>query len=121
MKNPTCDSCGLLEYALVDGYGFGDRVLEGVYFEVRVVKGKISVSTCEAHKDYMGGLNEKKWMKEAKSFVKETDVLECPKCHEDIENPFLEEAQTVSVGKPFRMLTITDVMAELGRNSNERR
>jgi len=31
-KELTCDSCGKIDYVLFEGYPFGDRMLEDVYF-----------------------------------------------------------------------------------------
>ena len=53
--------------AYIDGYQFGDRLLEGVIFEVTVNKtGKDVNIKCVDGADYFNDLNTKKWIKEAK-------------------------------------------------------
>lgn len=53
---------------LIDGYSFGDRLLEGVHFEIEFDKsGKvINVSVEKSAKPYFENLNKEKWLKEAK-------------------------------------------------------
>lgn len=57
---------------LVDGYSFGDRLLEGVMFEVEFNKstGKIiNVVVEKSHAAYFSSLNSKKWIEEAKRYA----------------------------------------------------
>lgn len=35
-----CDTCGVIDHIIVDGYCFGDRLLEGVEFMVKDKNGK---------------------------------------------------------------------------------
>lgn len=48
---------------------------------------KDSIPSCDERKvtgndEYLTSLNKKKWLAEAVRFAMETDVMECPKCHE---------------------------------------
>ena len=80
-----CDDCGVLTMAYLHGYEVGDVLLEGVRFEITFVKGKVVATTSPDDKDYMEGLNEKKWLKEAASFAKDDNCcLECPQCGTEV-------------------------------------
>ena len=70
--------------AYLDGYAFGDRLLEGVTFEIRIKNGKVTAATTLGCKSYMADLNEKKWLKEAARFATGYDNLECPNCHSEV-------------------------------------
>jgi hypothetical protein len=80
----NCEGCGALEYVLIDGYDIGDRLLEGVMFEIRQVNGKYTATTRADSKDYMADLNEKKWLKAMREYAAETDTATCPKCHGEV-------------------------------------
>lgn len=85
MKAITCEKCGPIPYALVDGYAFGDTILEGVMFKVELVKGKVKAVFAEPDNPYVAGLNAKKWTKECRDCVNEGDGcdLQCPTCNAD--------------------------------------
>lgn len=78
-----CDGCGRkLDYVLVDGYGFGDKMMEGVMFKVRLSD---SGWVCEGMKDkdteaYMEQFNWDYWSERCEEFVAGDDVAECPYC-----------------------------------------
>lgn len=85
-EHPVCDECGKLEFAVANGYAFGDRLLEGVRFVIRLsADGVVTAETPASDKRYMADLNEAKWLKEAAKFAAETDTLECPQCGGDID------------------------------------
>ena len=89
-----CETCGLIEYALVDGYPFGDRALEGVSFKVTFdKKGNALVDTLDDwnSNNYLRGLNKKYWLEQAVDYAESTDTLECSYCHDDIDNPFFND------------------------------
>lgn len=80
-----CDKCGKIDHVLVDGYPFGDRLLEGVMFEVRDVNGKPDViGVTKDCLDYFEGLSSKKWLKACKDYCEKLDVAGCPNCGEDV-------------------------------------
>jgi len=79
-----CLKCGKIDVALIDGYSFGEHILEGVKFRVK----KNDDGTCEVESvnkweddPYLIGLNKKHWMELAKNFAEENDIFECPSCH----------------------------------------
>lgn len=79
-----CDQCGEVEFALIDGYDFGDRLLEGVKFEVRL-NPTLHVQVAEKAKPYFSQLNEKMWLDRAikhAQWALAEDILTCPKCGE---------------------------------------
>lgn len=85
IKEIVCDYCGKVDYGLIDGYCFGDRLLEGVNFQVYPLNGKFEVRIDPDCALYFADLNQEKWLKEAYDYANiNTDVLECPKCGEDI-------------------------------------
>ena len=77
-----CDNCGDLDYVLFDGYGFGDRMLEGVIFK-GFKSGKVEIT--EDSKSYFEDLNKRKWLKEAKEYLAELDCAQCPTCGDDCD------------------------------------
>jgi hypothetical protein len=80
-----CDNCGELEYVLMDGYSFGDRLLERVMFEVRKNNNTdFQVNIDKESEDYFNTLNKKKWLKEAKDYASKNDIFTCPKCGDDV-------------------------------------
>jgi len=78
----NCPTCGQQGYALIDGYAFGDRLLEDVEFEIRKDKdGNLTASVEPSAANYFSQLNEKKWLKEAvKRATDCPDELTCPQC-----------------------------------------
>lgn len=89
----ACDECGPLEYGLIDGYGFGDRLLEGVKFRVSVDAGVVTVVVDPQDERYFADLNQTKWLKEAKQFAIEEDTMTCPKCGADIDGLAVHEVE----------------------------
>ena len=54
------------QVAFIDGYGFGDRLLEGVMFRLELLPDKyLEVSTAPKSASYMKDLNEARWLKAA--------------------------------------------------------
>lgn len=82
---PTCDQCGVVDHLLVDGYDFGDRLLESVLFEVRAVRGRPQVTVTAADAAYFQTLNTTRWLREARSYVRDADVFICPHCKSNVE------------------------------------
>lgn len=91
----VCDNCGEVDHVLMDGYGVGDRLLEGVMFKITVKKEKFQ-ETLIAKVDEQGeayfksnGISAKKWEKEMTEDAQlshESDgccLMICPKCMED--------------------------------------
>jgi hypothetical protein len=78
-----CPKCGKVDRVTFDGYDFGDRLLEGVKFHGVLEDGKLQVSVEPKDEAYFKTLNEKKWLREAKAFLIDTDVVTCAKCGEE--------------------------------------
>ena len=81
----NCTKCGEIDHVFIDGYPFGDRLLEGVLFKVEDKNGKPhAIGVAEESAEYFSGLNEKKWLKECEAFCLELDIIECPICYDEI-------------------------------------
>lgn len=70
MAKLQCDTCGVLDHVLFDGYAFGDTLLEGVMFEARLT-GQTDVETgspmfdvkvAAGHEAHWNKLNQKYWL-----------------------------------------------------------
>ena len=72
-------------HGYVDGYSFGDRLLEGVIFKIYVdQKGKLRAQVHPDSAKYFSKLNTKKWLKEAVEFAKCNDLFQSdPEENED--------------------------------------
>jgi len=82
-----CEKCGDVDAVIVDGYGFGDRLLEGVMFKVFYRDGKLTAEVMPDSANYFNDLNTKKWLAACVQYVQdmEDDVEgQCPCCDEDI-------------------------------------
>lgn len=67
---------GPVEFAVFDGYSFGDRLLEGVMFKAWIDENdEIQVEPVPGNEGYLSDLNMGKWLKEAKTFAEEADRL----------------------------------------------
>lgn len=82
-KKYKCENCKHESSIVhVDGYGFGDRLLEGVTFVVDI-SGDIpkTLGVTKDAEEYFATLSSKKWIKECNLFCKhDTDVFTCEKC-----------------------------------------
>lgn len=81
-----CECCeAKVPYVLVDGYSFGDRILDGVRFLVSDNSGTPVVMGVEDHaKDYFNKLNKQRYYNECADYCKELDIASCPVCGEDV-------------------------------------
>lgn len=67
--------------AYIDAYSFGDRLLEGVMVRVSITEDKhLELQFVESAKEYVQGLNQKYWLREATAYVlqvieKEDDAI----------------------------------------------
>lgn len=62
--------------AYIDGYAFGDRLLEGVPFKITVKSdGTLAASLVNPNGGYEKGLNRRKWEKDAKDYAKDCDMF----------------------------------------------
>jgi len=94
-----CDSCGKdHEYVLLNGYYFGDRLLEDVYFEIRrYADGAWVAKVSEGDKPYMADLNEQHWLDRAAEYAAKRDLFTCPNraCRDDVVNPLFADTEEV--------------------------
>jgi hypothetical protein len=76
-----CEDCGEnLPYVIIDGYGCGDRILEGVlfhFFPNRVVKVR------DEDAEYFETLNKTMWIKRVREMALEGEDVICPKCKKE--------------------------------------
>jgi hypothetical protein len=86
MKGPNCWNCGQDKDFQIDGYGWGDRLLEGVMFNVTYENKKVTVSYPNWENDaYMIGLNTPYWIDMIQKSVETGDYddsLYCIHCKE---------------------------------------
>lgn len=74
------DEVTIVDTAYIDGYHFGDRLLEGVMFRVTVKDGDLSVEVIEQCKKYFSRLNQEMWLGAALAYAKDNDIFyETPK------------------------------------------
>ena len=86
MKKLFCiDENKELKYTLVDGYGVGDRLLEGVMFRISLVNDKPKAIIDPSYDDeYFEGLNREYWYKILEEDF-DIDDCSCPYCDGEIE------------------------------------
>lgn len=87
MYKLKCDNCGEIEHVLVDGYAFGDTILEGVMFKVYLDGDSLRAEVMPNYAGYFSELNEKLWLQRASKFVNETEMFTCSICKNDIDGP----------------------------------
>lgn len=65
-----------VDIAMFDGYGFGDRILEGVMFIITLKKDGIAELTIdEGSIRYFKSLNTEKWFKDAAKYAEGRDMF----------------------------------------------
>jgi hypothetical protein len=84
--NFVCEQCGEVDTILIDGYNFGDRLLEGVMFRVKYVRDKLTATIEPESVEYMKRLNKKKWIKECLDFIESADEFsgQCSVCGSEV-------------------------------------
>lgn len=71
--------CGDEEYAYINGYDFGDTLLEGVLFRIEIDNNKFTCNQVDLEAfDYFQQLNQKKWFKEAVKYANQNDIFIAP-------------------------------------------
>ena len=79
-NNFKCHNCGDIDYVLLDGYSVGDRLLEGVMFEIRRDGQGYKINVSAEDANYFSDLNEQKWLAKILKYASSTDYVTCPKC-----------------------------------------
>lgn len=69
----------IVKTAYFDGYSFGDRLLEGVWFKATIQEdGTLEVEPCKKSESYLATLNRNYWIKEALQYAEGNDLFsEC--------------------------------------------
>lgn len=65
-----------VDVAIIDGYSVGDRLLDGVKFEVRIVDDEFVVNVCPRFESYFDKLNTKMWLEKIAEYCHTVDVFE---------------------------------------------
>lgn len=105
---------GPVAEALLDGYGFGDRQLEGVMFRILIVEGQITCPGVHAdHEDYMVQFSVDQRAKWANSAVEDCHSLGDNLQTEDGEDAWIELVEG-EPGDPLAALrgTVRPIEAE---------
>lgn len=81
---------GQVEKAYLNGYFFGDRLLEDVYFECTIVDDEIRVlGVIDEDKQYFSQLNEAMWLAAAQACATDRDIF----ATKDGEDVWIEEGE----------------------------
>ena len=79
----VCRSCRKKSpFAYIDGYSFGDILLEGIIFKID--KDFKCLGVKRGYEDYIKKMDWQFWKNECNEYCKNIDVVECPVCGEDI-------------------------------------
>lgn len=81
----NCGNCGQIDCVIVDGYGHGDRLLEGVTFEVRRDDdGKYHAQVEEFSRDYFARFNQQPYLGKIEAGMDNEEFAICPRCGEEV-------------------------------------
>lgn len=81
----TCEECGKeVDHLLLDGYTFGDRMLEGITFTIKKRKNGKLYCADYPKTEYTNGLNMKRWVQLCNEYLDDIDILTCPECGQDV-------------------------------------
>lgn len=78
-----------LDTAIFDGYPVGDRLLEGVFFIVKIVEGKLHVTIHPDYEDYFSKLNTEYWLKEVTDYLQNVQNYDIFAHPENLDDVFL--------------------------------
>jgi hypothetical protein len=87
IEGPDCWNCGQDKDFQIDGYSFGDRLLEDVMFTVTFKDGKVEVAYPNWESDpYMSGINTPYWCELIQESITSKpevydEYLYCPHCN----------------------------------------
>ena len=91
-SNLHCENCFHPGPFLINGYFFGDRILEDVMFEVSIDKQGKAYYTGYDKSPYTEGLNMEHWIKRCSEYLENADILECSRCNHDVYLPWDESS-----------------------------
>lgn len=115
MRELFCDECNKkLDFIYVHGYDFGDRIMEGVRFKVRVIDSKPECFGLHPDSEpYMVQFDWEHWKKRCEEFCERADLAECPHCGEDV----LVEDEETAASRPepvaINMKSAKDILGGL--------
>jgi hypothetical protein len=86
MTKLFCETCNEeQDTVFVDGYDFGDKLMEGVKFKVKFIDGKAKcIGVEEDSEPYMKQFDWEHWKKRCEEFAQDYDVFICVKCGDDV-------------------------------------
>jgi len=114
-KHFVYDGGATRDHAYIDGYHFGDRLLEDVWFKIIVQSdGTLWAETAPSSQEYMEDLNEAKWVKEAVKFAGGHDVFAEEDCGEGeelglVRDEPLPARETGTIGIPITIKSGSDL------------
>jgi len=112
MKKLFCETCNKeLDFVYVFGYNFGDRIMEGVSFKVKVVNNKgICIGVHPDSKPYMIQFNWEYWKKQCEDYCNNLDLAQCPICNDEVlvedEETAASKPKPIFIGKSESILNI---------------
>lgn len=86
MDSLFCDKCNKkLDFVYVDGYFFGDRLMEGVLFKVKMTNDKSDCFGVHSEAEiYMEQFNWGYWKTQCDDFCFNLDIALCPFCQDEV-------------------------------------
>lgn len=78
------DTYQKVDVAYIDGYDVGDRILDGVMFEVRVINDKFVVKVSPSHEWYFQKLNAEYWYPRLVEYCHTLDLFYADPCGGDV-------------------------------------
>ncbi len=111
-----CETCGTIEYVLIDGAQIRERMLEGVMFKVSHDEdGNFVVQVAEDSEDYFDDFNQEKLLMEIRECIETEDHVgtQCPHCDRGIvffEGIPGEEPEQIGPGITLGMSSIDDIL-----------
>jgi hypothetical protein len=90
-----CEECNKeLDFVYVHGYDFGDRVMEGVRFKVRITGAEPDCFGVDDDSEaYMIQFNWEHWKKRCEEYCENADIAQCPECRDDV---IIEDDETAA-------------------------
>ena len=90
----------------VDGYAFGDRLLDGVMFKITIQNGKLVAEVDKRAQYYFAQLNQDMWLKAAAEFAYQQDIFYTNSGDGDVilydhSKPFSEQQASFSTEPTF--------------------
>jgi len=80
-----CEECGKeVDNLRLDGYLFGERILEGIIFIIKKRKNGKLYCADYPKTEYTNGLNMKRWVQLCNEYLDDIDILTCPECGQDV-------------------------------------